>query len=161
MWLYNRVQGMRARCMSPSNSQYSAYGGRGIRFGFNGVKDGTLWIMHNLGIPEFSSKEERSHIQIDRINPDGHYEPGNLRWISVNLNQYNKRGNQALARMHKFKMQYPEVRYADSTLKRLFWAGMTDLQIIERYNQPSMKPKGKYGTYSTPDPIIASLVRDS
>jgi hypothetical protein len=161
MWLYNRVQAMRSRCMSASNPQYPAYGGRGIKFGFNGVKNGTLWIMNNLGIPNFFNKEERSHIQIDRINPDGHYEPGNLRWISVNLNQYNKSGNQAVARMHKFRIDHPDILYADSTLKRLFWTGMTDLQIIERYKQPSSKPKGRYGTYSTPDHTIASLVRDS
>jgi hypothetical protein len=131
-----------------------------VEFRFKGVKEATLWIMKNLGLPEFSSVSERSRIQLDRIDPNGHYEPGNLRWLSVNLNQHNKRGNQAVARMHKFRLKHPEIRYSDSTLKRLFWAGMTDVQIIERYHKPSIKPKGKFGTYSTPDPTIASLVRD-
>lgn len=161
MWLYNRVQAMRARCCSPSNDQYPAYGGKGVEFRFSGVKEGTLWIMENLGIPEFSTIAERSRIQIDRIDPYGHYEPGNLRWISVELNQQNKRGNQSVARMHKFRLDHPEIRYSDSTLRRFFWAGMTDEQVIRRYHKPSIKPKGKYGTYSTPDPTIASLVRDS
>lgn len=160
-WLYARVQAMRARCMNPNNQGYSNYGGRGIKFGFSGVKDGTLWIMRNLGIPSTSSITEQSRIQLDRIDPDGHYEPGNLRWISVNMNQHNKRGNQAVARMHKFRLDHPEVRYADSTLKRMFWSGMTAEEIIEKYNQPSMKPKGKFGTFSTPDQTIASLVRGS
>lgn len=159
MWLYNRVQAMRSRCMSQSNSEYPAYGGRGIEFRFGGVKNGTLWIMNNLGVPEYGSTTERSRIQLDRIDPNGHYEPGNLRWISVNMNQHNKCGNQAVARTHKFRLEYPEILYADSTLKRLFWSGMTDLQIIERYHKPSTKPKGKYGTYSIADPTIASLVR--
>jgi hypothetical protein len=160
MWLYNRVQAMRARCLSPACNQYMAYGGRGIEFRFAGVKQGTLWIMENLGLPEFSSVVERSRMQLDRINPNGHYEPGNLRWLSVELNQQNKRGNQSVARMHKFRMDYPEILYSDATLKGFFWAGMTAEQIIERYHRPSIKPKGKYGTYSIADKTIASLVRD-
>ena len=160
MWLYNRVQAMRARCCSQSSEQYPAYGGKGVEFRFSGVKEGTLWIMNHIGIPDFSNIAERSRIQIDRINPSGHYEPGNLRWLSVELNQQNKRGNQAVARTHKFRLNYPDIRYSDSTLKRFFWAGMTDVQIIERYHKPSMKPKGKYGTYLMPDSTIASLVRD-
>ena len=99
-------------------------------------------------------------MQLDRIDPNGHYEAGNLRWLSVELNQHNKRGNQSVARMHKFRIDYPNIQYSDSTLKRFFWAGMTAEQIVERYHQPSIKPKGKYGTYSTADQIIASLVRD-
>lgn len=161
MWLYNRVQGMRARCCSPSSDQYPAYGGRGVEFRFSGVKQGTLWIMENLGLPVFSSTADRSRIQLDRINPNGHYEPGNLRWLSVELNQQNKRGNQSVARMHKFRIDYPEIRYSDSTLKGFFWAGMTAEEIVARYGKPSIKPKGKYGTYSIPDLTIASLVRDS
>lgn len=160
MWLYNRVQGMRARCCSPGNAQYPAYGGRGIEFRFSGVKEGTLWIMENLGLPSFTSIADRSRIQLDRTDPNGHYEPGNLRWLSVELNQQNKRGNQSVARTHKFRMDHPEIRYSDSTLKGFFWAGMTAEEIVERYSKPSIKPKGKYGTYLTPDPIIASLVRD-
>lgn len=161
MWLYNRVQAMRARCCATSSPLYPMYGGKGVEFRFAGVKQGTLWIMENLGLPTFSSVAERSRIQIDRINPAGHYEPGNLRWLSVELNQHNKRGHQSVARMHKFKIDHPEIRYSDSTLKRLFWVGITEKEIVERYHKPSAKPKGKYGTYSIPDPTIASLVRDS
>lgn len=161
MWLYNRVQGMRARCCASSHNQYSAYGGRGIKFKFSGVKQGTLWIMQNLGLPDFSSVIDRSRIQLDRIDPNGHYEPGNLRWLSVEMNQQNKRGNQSVARTHKFRIDHPSILYADSTLKGFFWAGMTAEEIVEKYSKPSLKPKGKYGTYSMPDPIIASLVRDS
>lgn len=160
MWLYNRVQSMKARCEAKSHPNYQTYGGRGIKFKFSGVKHATIWIMENLGLPEFKTVSERSRIQLDRIDPNGHYEPGNLRWLSVELNQQNKRGNQSVARMHKFRIEHPEILYSDSTLKRFFWAGMTADQIVERYKKPSLKPKGKYGTYSMPDHTIASLVRD-
>lgn len=160
MWLYNRVQSMKARCDNPSHNHYTAYGGKGVEFRFSGVKEATLWIMQSLGLPEFVTVAQRSRIQLDRIDPHGHYEAGNLRWLSVELNQQNKRGNQSVARTHKFRLDHPEIRYSDSTLKRFFWAGMTEAQIIERYHKPSIKPKGKFGTYLTPDPTIASLVRD-
>lgn len=110
--------------------------------------------MKHLGVPQ-----QDSSLHLDRIDPDGHYEPGNIRWLSQEHNQLNKSGVQATARLHKFRMEHPEIRYADSTLKRLIWAGMSTEQIIERYNKPSLKPKGKYGTYSIADPAIASLVR--
>lgn len=147
---------MRARCRNPKDANYPRYGALGVEFRFDGVKAGTLWIMENLGVPE-----QDPLLQLDRKSPEGHYEPGNLRWLRADHNQLNKRGNQAVARMHKLRLEHPEIRYSDSTLKRLFWSGMSAEQIIERYNQPSMKPKGKYGTYSIADPTIALLVRDS
>ena len=158
-WLYSRVQAMRARCCNPKNGQYQRYGGRGIEFRFPGVKAGTIWIMNNLGIPEFETKLDRGYVQLDRIDTNGHYEPGNLRWASIKLNQCNKRGPKSVAHMHRFRMKNPEIRYSDSTLQKFFAIGMTDDQIIERFHKPSLKPKGKYGTYSTPDPTIASLVK--
>ena len=37
--------------------------------------------------------------------------------------------------------------------------GFTAEAIVERYNKPSDKPKGVYGTYSTADPEIVSLAK--
>ena len=155
MWLYARVQAMRARCRNPKDANYPRYGALGVEFRFEGVKAGTLWIMENIGIPD-----NPEDMQLDREDPTGHYESGNIRWLTAAHNQLNKRGNQAVARMHKLRLEHPEILYSDSTLKRLFWSGMTDAEIIERFHKPSAKPKGKYGTYSIADPKIASLVRD-
>lgn len=145
---------MRARCRNPGDARFPNYGALGVEFRFQGVKDGTLWIMMNLGIPE-----NYEDMDIDRINPAGNYEPGNLRWLPRPHNQLNKRGNQAVAKVHKFRLEHPDIRYSDSTLKGFFWAGMTFEEVVERFRRPSHKPKGKYGTFSTPDPTIASLVR--
>lgn len=154
-WLYQRVQAMRARCNCHTDHNYPRYGGRGVEFRFSGVKAATLWIMSNLGIPE-----NFRDMHLDRIDPYGHYESGNLRWLSPTHNQHNKRGHQASARMHRFRIDYPQIRYSDATLRDLFGAGLSDEEIAIRFHRPSRKPKGKYGTYSTPDHSIASLVRD-
>ena len=74
MWLYQRVQAQKHRCTNSNSANWGAYGGRGIKFNFEGVKSATLWIMKNLGVPE-----DYKYKDLDRINPDGHYEPGNIR----------------------------------------------------------------------------------
>lgn len=153
-WLYARVQAQKARCDNPKNGMYPAYGGRGIEFRFSGVKAGTLWVIENLGVPE-----DYKYKDLDRINTDGHYEPGNIRWLERRLNLVNRSGRQATAKMHWFRLRHPEVRYADHTMKQLITEGLTSVEILDRWNRStSTKEKRKFGTYSMPDPEIASLV---
>ena len=143
-WLYQRCQAQHSRCTVPSNVEYQNYGARGIEFRFDSVNSATVWIKENLGIPTDRKK------QLDRINNNGHYEPGNLRWVTAPVNQNNTRKSSGINRerfMH-FRLTYPEIRYADSTLSKLIRT-MSDLEIIARWNTPSNKPKGKYGIFST------------
>ncbi|WP_212751097.1 hypothetical protein, partial [Escherichia coli] len=62
---------------------------------------------------------------------------------------------------HLFRQQYPHVRYADNTLKALLLKGLTAEQIVHRWAQPSCKPKGVYGTFSTADPTLVSQLKAS
>jgi hypothetical protein len=154
-WIARRVHGMHQRCTNKNNPAYKNYGGRGIQFNFASISAGAEWIAINLGIPY-----QDKNIQLDRISNDGHYEPGNLRWASKSLNCANTRRGGWVAKTHKFRAEYPEIRYADKTLRNLFSMRMTVEQIIERYHRHSDKPKGMYGTYSMPNMEIASLVKD-
>lgn len=153
-WLQYRVTNMKRRCTSPKDAGWPRYGGRGIEFRFDSVITGALWIVENLGIPE---SPEAMHL--DRINNEGHYEPGNLRWASFALNQSNTRKTKWSPMMHDFKIKFPHVRYADSSLRSLLASGMSFEEIEKRWNTPSRKPKGKYGTCSIADPAIASLAK--
>lgn len=112
-----------------------------------------VWVQENLGL--------HREMQIDRINNDGHYEPGNLRYLSGKQNQANKRGPRSTQKLHAFREAHPEIRYSDATLRRLLTEGLTPEQIVDRFNRPSAKPKGVYGTFSTPDPDILSLSKGS
>jgi hypothetical protein len=154
-WLYGRAKAERDRCTNPNHSTFAHYGGRGIEFRFESPGAAALWIVENLGLPEHPKA-----VELDRIDNDGHYEPGNLRWVARKVNVANRR-NSISPMFHAFRKKHPEIRYADRTLRRLLCEGLTFEEIIERYHRPSDKPKGKYGTFSTADPVIASLHKDS
>ena len=152
-WLYRRAQSAQERCIRPRNKQYKNYGARGIEFRFSSPLAMGLWVMENLGI--------HKDMFLDRIDNDGHYEPGNIRWIDPLHSVVNSRRNKHMAAFHAFREKYPEVRYADATLYRFLSQGLTLTQIRERYYQVSCKPKGVYGTFSTPAHDIASQWKDS
>ena len=79
--------GARARCNNPKIKGYEYYGGRGIKFLFTSFEK----FFAELG-------ERPDGMSIDRINTNGHYEPGNVRWATQseqvrNSNPPRKRGN--------------------------------------------------------------------
>lgn len=147
-WLVARIGNAKDRCENPNNPRYADYGGRGIRFCFDGPTDMALWLMER-----FDCTDRR--MQIDRIDNNGNYKPGNVRMTTPSINGMNRR-HQLKVKMLRFRQEHPEVRYADATLCNLISRGFSNEEIVERFNSPSCKPKGVYGTFSTPDPAIVS-----
>lgn len=150
-WLYQRCQAQMQRCNNPKAAAFERYGGRGIEFRFKSVNDAAHWVALNLGVPD-----DRT-MQLDRMNNAGHYEPGNLRWSTAAGNMNNTRVSGGRMRFTAFRKNFPHVKYADATLSRMINQGLTDEQINERWQMPSHKPKGKYGTFSTLGPYRGSL----
>jgi len=72
--LYSIWSNMKTRCTWTSKPDYKHYGGRGISYhpSFE-TFEGFL-----AGIPDGYA----DHLELDRIDNDGHYEPGNLRWAT-------------------------------------------------------------------------------
>lgn len=87
--LYGKYCGMKQRCYNPNSEHYNRYGGRGItmceewRDSFEAFRD---WAYEN-GYDENKKKWEQT---IDRINPDGNYEPSNCRWVDRKTQSRNK-----------------------------------------------------------------------
>ncbi len=74
------------RCTNPGNDSYSTYGGRGIRMCARWSESFEAFL-HDMGPrpgPDYS---------VDRINPDGNYEPRNCRWASLAVQSRNRRNN--------------------------------------------------------------------
>jgi hypothetical protein len=72
------------RCENGNNKAYKNYGGRGIEFRFVDTRAATIWVLDNLGLPPTGTS-------IDRIDNNGHYEAGNLRWATSKEQSDNKR----------------------------------------------------------------------
>lgn len=69
------------RCNNSKDEQYSYYGGRGIKFLFNSYPE---------FLTEIGRKPSPKH-SLDRINNNGPYEVGNVRWATKKEQVYNRR----------------------------------------------------------------------
>ncbi len=78
---------MNRRCEDATDS---AYGGRGIRVCPEWQKD--FWAFYNHIGPRPGGKlsNGRAEYSIDRINSDGDYEPGNVRWATWDVQRQNR-----------------------------------------------------------------------
>lgn len=70
----------RHRCTDPKFDGYENYGGRGIKF---------LFTSFEQFFAELGSRPEGK--TLDRINNDGNYEPGNVRWATNSAQKKNRR----------------------------------------------------------------------
>lgn len=69
---YVAYKNARSRCVNPNNVNFKWYGSRGIEFRFDSFKQ---FILH-IG------KKPDPHLTLDRIDTNGHYEIGNVRWAT-------------------------------------------------------------------------------
>lgn len=84
------------RCFTPTNNQYRNYGGRGIRV-CDRWRTSFAHFFADVGRrPEgLSGQGLRPRFSLDRINNDGHYEPGNVRWATQSQQTLNSRQSRA------------------------------------------------------------------
>jgi len=99
--LNNIYDNMKRRCYDTNNTNYSYYGGRGITIcdewndrklvppGIGGrCSKGYLafkkWALEN---------GYQDNLTIDRIDPNGNYEPSNCRWVTMKVQSNNLRNN--------------------------------------------------------------------
>lgn len=81
--VYNICRGIVSRCTDPKNHKYPRYGGRGIK-----VHDDWLSSYKNM-VEYFLSSGYTDGLQVDRIDNDGNYEPGNIRFVDQITNMRN------------------------------------------------------------------------
>ena len=77
---------MNSRCNNPNTPGYRLYGGRGIQVRYSSFDE----FFSDIG-----PRPSASH-SVDRINTNGHYEPGNCRWATKTEQGNNVRSNVVL-----------------------------------------------------------------
>ncbi len=83
---YSTFRRMKDRCTNPKNADFSIYGGRGIQVRF---------LTFASFLSEIGTRPSAKH-SVDRINTNGHYEPGNVRWSTARAQANNMRVNRPL-----------------------------------------------------------------
>jgi len=87
-WLNACFRGIKIRCNNPKHLNYKYYGGRGIKCLFKSVDEFVDYVINEL-------KVDPRGLDIDRIDNDGNYEPGNIRFITHAKNMKNRSISQA------------------------------------------------------------------
>ena len=73
---------MKQRCSDPKAHNYHRYGGRGIKVCFTS-DEFVDYVMNKLQV-------DPRGLTIDRIDNNGNYEPGNIRFVTAKINQQNR-----------------------------------------------------------------------
>lgn len=74
---------MKQRCTDPIHDSYKHYGGRGVKLKFTS-NEFVDYVVNTL-------KADPRGLQVDRINTNGNYEPGNIRFVTAKENSNNRR----------------------------------------------------------------------
>lgn len=84
--LFDTWRKMLLRCENPADKSWPDYGGRGITVwgDWHDPRKFVAWIEANLGT-------RPPGMTLDRIDNDGGYEPGNVRWATAFQQRHNRR----------------------------------------------------------------------
>lgn len=81
------------RCTDPRSNCWKWYGARGIRVCSEWLEDPQAFVSYIAALPGASDLS----LSLDRIDNEGHYEPGNLRWATQIEQNRNQRRSKLLS----------------------------------------------------------------
>lgn len=108
---YKSWQGMLNRCRNPKCQAYPDYGGRGIKVcerWFRSFENFLADMGERPPMPDFAgTPTSRRFMSLDRIDPNGDYEPSNCRWAD-NFTQTNNTRNSVRVKLDGVTMTIRE-----------------------------------------------------
>lgn len=116
---------MLTRCRNPSDVRFPHYGGRG-------VKVCERWQSFELFLIDMGRRPNKDH-SLDRINNEGNYEPGNVRWATSVTQNRNTRSNRwvTVRGTRKLLVEWLVlVRVSRQTFYERLRTGMTEEQAL-------------------------------
>ena len=79
---YAAWRGAKDRCTNPKNRFYARYGGRGIHVY-------PAWLNDFVAFYQYIGPKPSPKLTLERIDNDGHYEPGNVKWATWSEQKLN------------------------------------------------------------------------
>lgn len=98
------------RCQRPAAADYDRYGGRGITVC-------ARWQDFDQWLSDLGARPTDEH-SLDRVDNDGNYEPGNVRWATRIEQANNKRSNHKVSYRGEMMSIADAVRAAGSVITR-------------------------------------------
>lgn len=126
--LYRKYNGIKARCFNKNYHAFPDYGGRGITMCEewanldNGFENFRNWAYEN-GYSDYYEQHREVYISIDRINPDGNYEPNNCRFVTSAKVQANNKQNTIYLQLDRF------------VLPMTVWSEITKIPLATLYSR--------------------------
>lgn len=100
---YQNYSDAKNRCTNKNNKLYKYYGGRGIKFNFNSFEE----FIEEIGF------KPNENLSLDRIDNNGNYEKGNIKWSThseqmSNRRSYNHKFREAVEKAKKYIIIFPD-----------------------------------------------------
>jgi hypothetical protein len=89
---YVSWRAMKARVSDPNNKDWKYYGGRGLTVCAEWLSSFSTFL-HDMG-------PRPQGTTLDRIDPNGNYEPGNCRWADALTQSRNRRSTKGWKKCH-------------------------------------------------------------
>lgn len=142
---YQVYQTAKDRCTNPNSQRWESHGGRGIEFRFGSFEEFIL----ELGTRPMGAS-------VDRIDNDGHYEVGNVKWSTRSEQQKNKRVYEKGCTFHKDSGQW-QVRFTFKGKYEYLGLFPTEALGIEARDKRLKELKEKYESitrYNVPESTV-------
>lgn len=137
---YKIWAGIKSRCENKNTPAYEGYGGRGIKM-CDRWRKSFVDFLHDVGF------RPSSNLSLDRINNDGNYEPGNVKW-STQKEQCRNTRKTLLVDWRGERLPLKAVCENENIDYRMVWSRINvfGMSVESAINKPVRSmPKGRRG----------------